>query len=363
MNTLAIVLVALIALFAASVSSAVVTVDGRRLLVDGKSFFVKSVGYSPVPIGVDASAQPPYGDYFTNSNDSFYVRDIPVLKALGTNALKLWGWNISADHSDFLDLAIANDIWVIPTFWMGPGTYPNLADSRVIAQVTADFQTWLSAINNHPAVLFYNIGSDLNADWNYGAERDAVYSLIDKLAALGKSLQPANASRPFSTALNDQHALEDINKYEASTPNIAIWSVNAYRGCSFKGIFTQFAAASRRPLFISEFGIDAFNDQRMTVDEPLQAACVSSLWGEIVNGSVSIGGAIVEYQDEWWKGKLAQADARHPGCPNYNASFHSNCGYPSDFPDSYTNQAWFGIVDEDYAPREVFTAIQKLWKS
>jgi len=348
--------------FVLSASATKVTVEGRKLLVDGSPFTIKAVGYSPVPIGQDPTTTPPYGDYFTSNNDSFYLRDIPIIKALGANTIRLWGWNISADHTDFLDLAAANKLYVIPTFYMGPGTYPNLADPAVISRVTADFKTFLDAIKNHPAILFYLIGEDLNADWNYGPERDALYSLIDKLAAYGLSTQPANGTRPFSSALNDQHGVPDIVQYEASTPNVWIWSLNVYRGCTFKGLINQFATVSKRVLFVSEFGVDAFNDQRSAVDEASQAKCVLGLWEEITNGTAAVGGSVTEYQDEWWKGKLAQNDARHPGCPSYNASAHTTCGYPNaDFPDGYANQAWFGIVDEDYGPREAFQALQKLW--
>jgi len=246
---------------------------------------------------------------------------------------------------------------------MGPGTYSNLADPAVITKVTADFKIFLEAIKNHPAVLFYMIGEDLNADWNYGPERAALYSLIDKLAAYGLSIQPANETRPFSSALNDQHGIPDITQYDPSTPNVGLWSINVYRGCTFKGLINEFATVSKRPIFISEFGIDAFNDQRVLLDEKTQADCAVSLWNEIANGTASVGGSITEYQDEWWKGKLGQNDARHPGCPSYNASAHTTCGYPADFPDAYANQAWFGIVNEEYGPREAFQALQKLWRA
>jgi len=329
-------------------------------LVNGVPFIAKAVGYSPIPIGVDPTLTAPYGDYFTNANNSFYLRDVPIIKALGANVIRLWGWNIAADHSDFLDLAAANKLYVIPTFYMGPGTYPNLADPNVVSKALADFKVFLDAIKNHPAVLFYLIGEDLNADWNYGPERDALYSLLDKLAAYGLSQQPENETRPFSSALNDQHAIPDITQYEATTPNIWLWSINAYRGCTFKGLLSQFTSASKRALFVSEFGIDAYNDQRMVLDEASQATCAVGLWEEIVNGS-AVGGSVTEYQDEWWKGKLGQNDARHPGCPSYNASAHTTCGYPADFPDLYANQAWFGIVNEDYGPRVAFQSLQKIW--
>jgi hypothetical protein len=60
-------LAAIYALLGLSLSSATnVTVTGRAILVDGQSFFVKGVCYSPIPIGQTPDF-PPNGDYFMAS--------------------------------------------------------------------------------------------------------------------------------------------------------------------------------------------------------------------------------------------------------------------------------------------------------
>jgi len=342
-----------------------VDVVGRTIVVDSKVFQVRAIGYSPTPPGADATITPPYGDYFTQNYSDIYLKDIPVLKSLGANVLRLWGWNNSANHTHFLDAVHAQGLWVIPTFYMGVGTYPNLADPKVAQQVVDDFHTFMYSIDEHPAVLLYELGEDLNADWNYGPERDILYPLLNKLAAIGEGILPINESRPFSTALNDQHAIPDIVQYESVSQNINIWSINVYRGCEFGYLFANFSTASKKPLLISETGIDAYNDAALALDETMQANCLTSLWNQIAsNSSVAVGGTFTEFIDEWWKGKLGQNDARHPGCPNYDPAVHSNCGYPNEgFPDLYANQGWFGLLDYQLNPRKAYFAIQSLWKS
>jgi len=170
-------------------------------------------------------------------------------------------------------------------------------------------------------------------------------------------------NRPVSTALNDQQSVTTIKTYDPTT-ELDLWSVNVYRGCDFGFLFQEFQSVSTRPLFVSEFGIDAYDDSQMSVNEKVQADCYASQWSEIVgNSSVVIGGAITEYVDEYWKSKLAQADAKHPRCPNYDPSVQLNCGYPNDnFPDKYANQAYFGIVDYQFQPRQAYKQLQALWK-
>ena len=81
-----------------------VDVSGKQLLVNGTPFTVKGVVYSPVPIGEDPHASP-YGDYFTAPYSALHNRDLPVLRTLGANAVRLYHWEKSADHFDFLDQA------------------------------------------------------------------------------------------------------------------------------------------------------------------------------------------------------------------------------------------------------------------
>jgi len=114
---------------------------------------------------------------------------------------------------------------------------------------------------------------------------------------------------------------------------------------------------------VSEYGIDSFDDRSMKENDTLQATCVTQLATELINNEhISVGGAVVEYIDEYWKGKLGIADARHPGCPDYNSFHHSVCGDPNPaFPDLYVNQGWFGLVNSSFAPRTAYNSLKALW--
>ena len=100
-----------------------VDVSGKQLLVNGAPFTVKGVVYSPVPIGEDPQASP-YGDYFTAPYNALHTRDLPVLRTLGANAVRLYHWEKSADHFDFLDQAFnggTDPVYVIAGFWINEG--------------------------------------------------------------------------------------------------------------------------------------------------------------------------------------------------------------------------------------------------
>jgi len=353
-----------------------VAVSGRQIRVNGAPFTITGVDYSPAPIGIDPETTPPYGDRFTSGYSSIYGRDLPVLRELGANTIRLWGWDNAADHSDFLDRAYnggVNPIHVVVAFWMGPSLYPDISSPVARAQIKTSFRSMVAAHKNHPAVLMWAIGNELNAPSTYGNNPADLFSLINEMAQEAH-LEEGATYHPVSSPLADVDLINTIRTREPTMTNLDVWSVNLYRGASFGSFFGDYAAASDKPVAILEYGIDAYDDRNGDEYERIgvayQATYAASLWQEIVaNSNVSIGGSIMAYSDEWWKGKYGQTRA---GCPDNDPSFHGNCGYPTGaHPDGYSNEEWWGIVrtrdngsePDTMEPRAVFHALQSLWRT
>ena len=98
-------------------SSSRASVRGRQLYVEGARFTVRGVCYSPVPINGSVYFEP-YGDYFTAEFSFIWRRDLPLIKAMGANMVRVYGWSKTADHTAFLDAAHANGLKVMATFYM-----------------------------------------------------------------------------------------------------------------------------------------------------------------------------------------------------------------------------------------------------
>lgn len=350
-----------------------VTISGRQILLDGAPFIIKGVGYAPVPICIDPTTTPPHGDYFTSDYSNIYDRDLPLLRQMGANTVRLWGWNNQSNHTDFLDKAYNNGnnpIYVIVTFWMDP-LYYDITDPDVRKAVKQAFRQMVAAHKNHPAVLMWSIGNELNAPWMYGSCLDTLFNLIDEMAQEAHEEEGENA-HPVTTPLANIDLINTIATYDPSMTYLDIWSVQVYRGQSFGSLFTDYAAVSERPVAILEFGIDAYDnrygDEYENIGVPYQAIYAEALWEEIeANSDVCCGGSIMAYSDEWWKGKYGQPG---PGCPDYDPCFHSTCGYPIvSHPDGFSNEEWWGImrtIDNGSAPdimqpRAVYYTLQSLW--
>jgi hypothetical protein len=351
--------------FVTGVSTTNVTVQNRHILVNNEPFIIRGVGYAPIPIGIDPEATTPYGDYYTADYSSIYDRDLLLLKQMGANSIRLWGWNNNADHADFLNKAYNNGIYVVVTYWMNSTCDISSASGRTA--IKSDFRHMVEVNKNYPAILMWAIGNELDAPWMYGSRQDDLFSLINEMAQQAHLEEGSNA-HPVTTPLSDTNLINTISSYDSVLPNLDIWSIQVYRGGSFGNIFNEYSIVSSKPLAILEYGIDAYDNSHPNeyelIGTPYQAVYAASLWNEIAsNTNICIGGSIMAYSDEWWKGKY--------GTPvDYDPAYHSASGYVNlHHPDGFANEEWWGIMrtvkdganPDVMQPREVYYALQSLW--
>jgi hypothetical protein len=346
-------------------STTQVIIQNRQILVNNEPFTIRGVGYSPTPIGIDPETTPPYGDYYTVDYSAIYDRDLPLLRQMGTNTIRLWGWNNNANHTDFMNKAYSNGIYVIVTYWMNSTSDITSASGR--ASIESDFRHMVEVNKNYPAVLMWVIGNELDAPWMYGSHQDDLFSLINEMAQQAHLEEGANA-HPVTSPMSDTNLINTISKYDSLLSNLDVWSIQVYRGNSFGSIFSDYSNVSSKPLAILEYGIDAYDNNHANeyekIGTPYQALYAASLWNEIAaNSKICIGGSIMAYSDEWWKGKYGTPVDNDP-------SYHSASGYVNlAHPDGFANEEWWGIMRtvkngsnlDTMQPRGVYYTLQSLW--
>jgi hypothetical protein len=146
-------------------------------------------------------------------------------------------------------------------------------------------------------------------------------------------------------------AIEDY--VDVVCPSIDVWSFNLYRGPSFARFFEQWSYISAKPMFLGEFGIDAWNSTLNVEDQATQAAWVGQLWDEIARNlsasdpsRTALGGAVMEFQDEYWK------------IPPYTTQEKTGWN-PPGFPDGTASEDVWGITSIDRTPRQVYFTLQQ----
>ena len=331
------------------------TVDGRRLLQEGQPFQARGVAYQPTPVGDDPAAAPPNGDYYTATYAGLNERNLPLLRQLGANVIRVYGWNPAVDHKAFLDACYnggESPIYVLVNRWIDPNSA--WSNNAVVDAIRREFLMLESGLADHPAVLAVILGNEANAQ---NGSNPAFWDAMNSIAA---SIKQQNPQRLVSVAITD--AVQQVAARDAAMSALDFWCVQVYRGTTFGTLFTEYAAASRRPLLVSEFGIDAF-DQLSGRPYPDNGAfvgtVVANLWREIAaNRETCAGGCVFAFSDEWWKDTRGSATQHETGGVRL-----------AGLPDGFANEEWWGLyaIEKNGAaldtitPRAAVAALQALW--
>jgi hypothetical protein len=304
-----------------------ITLAGKQLLVDGTAFHIRGVCWNPIARGL----QNPDGLDFAGAT----ATDLPLMAEIGLNAVRTYS---AITDVAVLDALYAQGIRVLNSVYAYGGEAPQAAVDRI------------APIKDHPAILMWLLGNE----WNYNGLYTGL-SHADALARLNEVaelLRDAGVRQPIATVYGELPSEETI----AAMPRIDVWGINSYRGIGFGDLFSSWAARSNAPMFIAEYGADAYNATLPGYDPDSQAQAVLALTNEIAAQSsaltangVALGGTLFEWADEWWKDPA--------GGPNtHDVGGTAPGGGP--YPDQTFNEEWWGIVDIDRQPRAAFTALR-----
>lgn len=318
-----------------------VEVKGRQLLLDGAAFEMKAVCYNPVAKG----KKHPEGLLFNNpspENLEALDEDFRLMKEAGINTIRTYE---AITDQKVLSLLEKHELYmIVPVF-----NYFDASLRRVVEIV--------EKLKDNPRVIIWEIGNE----WNYNAfysnprlSDKTSHQLIRAAAGLIKTF---DKSRPVSTVYGEMPSaalVQDLSEVD-------IWAINVYSGITFGNRFETWKKLSAKPMYLGEFGADAFNASIKAPDEKAQAKATAALLKELSNNAsardpskVAIGGALYEWNDEWWKDESGKLDEQDNGgiAPG---------GGP--YPDATFNEEWWGIVTMDRSTRPAYDEIKAHWRN
>lgn len=332
----------------------VVRTSGRQLLLEFRRpdgtlapaapYVIRGVNWSPASRTTNTSSRDPNNVVIRRPEfGTWYQTDIPLLKAMNVNTVRLFidpgvpgDPNVTVPGLAVLDELYRNGIMVIMTVDNG-----NNSVDRI--------QPVIDSYKNHPAILMWSLGSEWNINlfWKEGTTLDGAAAAIESAARLVKSFDTQHPV--VSSYGNIDEKPNDIERYVTQVcPTVDVWSFNEYTGPGFSRLFDKWSFISGKPMFLAEFGIDAFNSTVRQEAQFTQSQYMGRLWDEIARNlsatdptKVALGGAVMEFNDEWWKS----------GSP-----FQQDEGgwSPIAFPDKYASEDWWGIVTIDRVARGAY---------
>jgi hypothetical protein len=320
-------------------------VDGS-LEVNDEPFVIKGVGYQPIPIG---SGVPNTAIY---SDACILDRDIPLIRAMNANTIRLWATlPITEALLDRLWNGGVDPIYAIMSFWIDATL--DFSNAGVRATLESDFRNFVDDFRNHPAVLAWAIGNEVNL--GVTVAHSHWYSLANVLAAAahdeeGSTYHPTLIVNGGLSHLGDSlHGSDDV-----SLSDVDLWGINGYFGDDDQCYFDYYGRLSSKPVLMTEFGVDAYDNNVSALDEQAQAD-----WGVLqwrIIEAKTLGGTVMEYSDEWWKAG--------------NPESHGPGGFVRDaMNDRFSNEEYWGVVSigdgggacNDVTPRLVYAALRSEW--
>jgi hypothetical protein len=314
-----------------------VTTDGHQLKVDGKPFVVNAVAYNPIDVGEN------WQFTWVDRADRYDV-DYPLISDMGANAVRVYAPLVT---TSMLDKAWAEGLFVIPTVEVES---TNLECAQGKSYVEDRFADTVSRWKDHPAVLFWLVGNEVNNNLTPGVDLCADW--YPQLNAMALAAENAGSTHPVGTAVAEMADVCTTCSDDTSLPNVDLWGVQLYRGCDFGTAFSDYAAKPDcgRPLIVTEAGVDAFHQPQGgggSEDQTIQANCLDTLVEDAHDDlAIRPGGAevlsghtIFEWADEWWK----------TDCPTCTWSTHdtNNPWTAGGFPDGKGHEEWFGLMSLD----------------
>jgi hypothetical protein len=165
--------------------------NGFELLRDGKPYYIKGVG----------------GDV-----------NMDKIVAIGANSVRTWGVERA---QEVLDEAQRNGLTVMLGLWVQHERHGfDYNNKEKVAKQLAYFKTVIDRFKNHPALLIWGVGNEV--DLNY-TNTNVWYAIQD----IAKYIHETDPNHPTSTVTAGLDSLE-VDLIKARCPDIDIYSVNTF---------------------------------------------------------------------------------------------------------------------------------------
>lgn len=362
-----------------------------QLIVDRKPYIIKGVCYNPISISQNHEY-----DWWSDPNKPWEV-DGKLMKEMGVNTIRLYQVHSNSDEvrKVIRDLYEKYGIRTILGSWLGFWEYPCpfYGDKKFQDRIKKEVLEMARLYKDEPGVLMWVLGNENNYSclghvnpWSseeidkepdpskQKAMRAKVYyTFVNELA---REIHKIDSDHPVALGNGELVGLEFAKEY---APDVDLVACIIYRGKTFGNLFKSLKATFDKPIFISEFGADAYDAYLKKEDQNMQAFFLESQWRQIYENLAGnkdgagncLGGAIFEWTDEWWKHNQDNPDS---WALQDTESNWSNGSYYFDIKaagNKNMNEEWFGLMalSQDLEqginkriPRKAYYVIREFWK-
>ncbi|KAI1182098.1 Glucanosyltransferase-domain-containing protein [Nemania serpens] len=231
---------------------------------NGSQFYMKGVAYQEdfSPNG-STNANVKYSDPL--SDKAKCARDIPYMKKIFTNVIRVYAIDPTVSHDDCMELLAANDIYVVADL-SEPGTSINSEDPEWNLPLFQRYAAVVDSLHKYKNVIGFFAGNEVVEKANQTAASAFVKAAVRDTKAYVKS-QGYRQTLGVGYATADVPSRDELAHYFACQPidgtdtSIDFWGYNVYSWCGFSNYVAssydkrvQFFSDYPVPVFFAEYG-------------------------------------------------------------------------------------------------------------
>ena len=307
-----------------------VEIKDKKMIVDGKPFYMKGICYHPVKIGK------------TKRSFETLTEDLTLMKEAGINTIRVYE---PIDNIQVLDELHNAGIKVVISFGYNQKGRFDI--------VSGTFINYIKKYKDHDAILMWELGNEYNYNpqW-FGGDINNWYKSMEFVAQI---IQLEDPSRLVSSAHGDLPSIDALN----IAPSIQIWGMNVYRWDQPQSILEEWEAISDKPMYFAELGADSYmtkstENYKKGENQLAQADANRIILEKVLsNHDKNIGSFIFQFTDGLWK-------AGNPKKQDTGGSAPNSDGTPYD---GTANEEFWGIVDINRNKKITFDVVKDAYTS
>jgi beta-galactosidase/beta-glucuronidase len=292
------------------------------------------------------------------------------MKEMGINCVRIYsvGKDLEKVRKFIRDMYEQFGIYTIVSDWLSlwnhPG--PNYSDKEFRKKEEERILKIVEALKNEKGLLMWVLGNENNYTFSgkigfwtspqieeiqepyqqITKRAEIYYSFIEDLALAIKAIDKVH---PVALGNGELDFLDVASKVCKS---IDVLAIIVYRGERFGNLFDNIKTIFDRPVFLSEFGCDSYNAYKNQEDQDIQAKYLLTQWQDLYDHTLfsgnqegnCIGGAIFEWNDEWWKhneGYSSDWDIHNKEAGWSQGAYYFDIKAKNNL---NMNEEWFGVV-------------------
>ncbi|MCC7174938.1 MAG: hypothetical protein IT159_07055 [Bryobacterales bacterium] len=239
---------------------------------------IRGVGYAPLPLG---------GLPGNPVAACVYARDLPLIRALGANAVRTYA-RIEKGREDFLALLETTGLYWLSGFPLEEYYDPSRTLASRKTEILSAFRDYALRFKGERRLIGYVFGEDVTQNYRgkFSGHPAEFHDLLADAAKVLEEIDPGDAALLTTST-------SEIAQLSGSPSGLSFWLWNAGPRSSLRLALDEIHRLSPLPVLVGGYAVDA------AIGPEVQARGVTDLTRQILNDPALLGAVYAAYLDDY----------------------------------------------------------------